>query len=179
MSLKWYVLSVRSGSEDRVEKEVSLKLKKLGYSELVNEVFVPKKKVVKLVSGKKVESFKSYFPGYIFIHMESSMDLFSYIPGLDNISGFLGIGSHCTPISDIEVERIKYDIENDSSVEQLKSDYYSVGDSVKIVDEGPFLGFSGVISDKLDNNKLKVSVLIFGRATDLQLNSCDVEKIDL
>lgn len=173
MDFKWYTLAVYSGSEIKVAKDIN-KLAEAG-DENIKEAFVPVKKTFKVVRGKKVESTQKVFPNYIFVNMIASRDVIDKLRTLPKVMGFLG-NNPLKPevVSDDKIKKMKQEAEQDLVIEE---DKFEVGETVRIKD-GHFESFTGIIEGKDDSkNILKIAISIFGRTTNIDIDSSKVEKI--
>lgn len=176
---KWYVLRVISGKEKKVKAYLDSEIKYAGWDDAIVQVFVPMEKVYKVRKGKKVIRERNYYPGYIMLEAYEDKltgEMISFINGTTNIIHFLGKNK---PIALRESEVNKMLGKADEMADQgmTMSDPFMVGESIKIID-GPFNDFNGVIEEVNDEKKkLKVIVKIFGRATPVELNYMQVERI--
>ncbi len=176
---KWYVLRVISGKEKKVKEYLDSEIKFAGWDNAIKQVFVPMEKVYKVNKGKKVVRERNYYPGYIMLEAYEGMlsgEMIAFINGTTNIIHFLGKEN---PIALRESEVNKMLGKADEMADQgaMISDPFIVGESVKITD-GPFNDFNGVIDEVNDEKKkLKVTVKIFGRATPVELNYMQVERL--
>jgi transcription termination/antitermination protein NusG len=177
MSFKWYVVQAYSGSEKFVEKSIIQRAEKANLGNLIKEILIPTKKVIQVRKGKKVEIEKNFYPGYVLIHVEMTDSLWHLIRQIPKVSGFISQESKPVTISKAEVESIISQIENDE-VSLVQEVEFDIGEAVKVIDGGPFDGFTGTIeSIDSDKKKLVVSVSIFGRPTPVNLGYDQVEKI--
>ncbi len=173
---RWYVIQTYSGSESRVAQLINEKIEKYGLKDNVKEIYIPSEKVVELKKGVKVDKVRNYFPGYILINMIISKDLLYIIRRIPRVGDFVGMNGQPTPISDAEVQKIIKHTE-ESSVNPRSITKFEVGTLVKVTD-GPFASFSGQIEEiEDDKQRLKVSVIIFGRSTPVTLGYNQVERI--
>src|SRR5690625_3391003 len=176
---KWYVLRVISGKEKKVKEYLDSEIKFAGWDNAIKQVFVPMEKVYKVNKGKKVVRERNYYPGYIMLEAYEGMlsgEMIAFINGTTNIIHFLGKEN---PIALRESEVNKMPGKADEMADQgaMISDPFIVGESVKITD-GPFNDFNGIIDEVNDEKKkLKVTVKIFGRATPVELNYMQVERL--
>ncbi|HLR36664.1 MAG TPA: transcription termination/antitermination protein NusG [Chitinophagaceae bacterium] len=176
---KWYVLRVISGKEKKVKEYLDSEIKFAGWDNAIKQVFVPMEKVYKVNKGKKVVRERNYYPGYIMLEAYEGMlsgEMIAFINGTTNIIHFLGKEN---PIALRESEVNKMLGKADEMADQgaMISDPFIVGESVKITD-GPFNDFNGIIDEVNDEKKkLKVTVKIFGRATPVELNYMQVERL--
>ncbi len=176
MALKWYVVHVYSGHEQKVKTALEEKIRTSRHPEKFGEILVPTEHVVELVGGKKRESSRKFYPGYILVRMHLDNETWHMISSSPKVTGFLGSQSKPAPISDREAQAIIDKME--TGKEKPVSRYmYEPGDEVKVID-GPFSNFNGVVEDvSPDKEKIKVLVSIFGRATPVELNFIQVSKI--
>ena len=173
---KWYVVYVHSGCEKAVKTRVEEKVKKFGVSDLFEEILIPTQDTVEVKQGKKVSVEKKFFPGYVLIRMVMNDDTWHLVKDIPLVSGFLGSRTKPIPVSEKDADALIHRLENK---EQSLSEtlYYEVGEQVKVC-EGPFASFNGVF-EKVDDlrQRVKVSVSIFGRPTQVELDFTQVEKI--
>jgi|SRR5690625_4654995 len=176
---KWYVLRVISGKEKKVKEFLDAEIKYSGWEDAIKQVFVPMEKVYKVQKGKKVVRERNYYPGYIMLEAyedKLSGEMIAFINGTTNIIHFLG-KEHPVALRESEVNKMlgKADEMADQGI--TMSEPFIIGESVKIID-GPFNDFNGVIEEINDEKKkLKVNVKIFGRATPVELNYMQVERL--
>ena len=176
---KWYVLRVISGKEKKVKEFLDSEIKYSGWEEAITQVFVPMEKVYKVQAGKKVVRERNYYPGYIMLEaFEDKLtgEMIAFINGATNVIHFLG-REHPVALRQSEVNKMlgKADEMADQGI--TMSEPFIVGESIKIID-GPFNDFNGVIEEVNDEKKkLKVIVKIFGRATPVELNYMQVERL--
>lgn len=173
MGKNWYVVHTYSGFEEKVRLSIEEKVEALGLQEKISKVLIPTERVVELRAGKKKESDKKFYPGYILVEMELDDETWHIIKNIPRVTGFVG-GKRPVPIPEEEVEIIMQQVEK-GPVPQVKTQYQK-GDSVRIVD-GPFSNFNGFVEDvDMDHGRLRVMVSIFGRNTPVELNFFQVEK---
>lgn len=173
---RWYIVHVYSGSESRVAQLIRENAAKKGFSSFFEEVLVPTEEVVEIRGGSKVNVDRKYFPGYVLVKMILNDETWHLVRTIPRVSGFLGTKGKPSPISELEVKRIMEQVK--ASAEAPRSSVsYEVGDQVRIID-GAFASFSGFVEEiEDDKQKLKVSVMIFGRATPVALEYTQVEKV--
>ena len=171
----WYIVQSHSSFENKVAKLIKEEAEKLKSSDKIEEIIVPTHDVTEVRRGKRVQRKKKYFPGYVLIKSEMNNDLYHMIKNIKKVSGFLGSKGVPVPVSDKEIEKILGQIKD--GVAQPKSAIdYSVGEKVQVID-GPFASFSGLVEDiDEEKSRLKVSVSIFGRPTQVELEYNQVEK---
>ncbi len=183
---KWYTLKVLSNFEDKVKKIIEKKLETEPESkEFFHEVLMPSEVVTSVVQGKKKSRIRKLYPGYLFVRMdvfddenptELSAPAYYFINSINGVTGFIG-GKNPVQLKKDEIETIKLHVEKFQNKETPKS-YYTVGQSVSILD-GPFIGLQGAIGHvDHENQKLKVLVSIFGRETPVELENWQVEKVE-
>lgn len=174
--MKWYVVNVYSGSEKRVLELIYEKAKKDGCSDMFGQILIPSEEVVEIKRGEKIRSQRNFFPGYILVQMELTDDSWHLVRSIPKVSGFLGSKSRPTPISNAEVDRIMKKVEDSANVSQQAINY-EVGDAVTVCD-GPFATFQGVIEEvDQEKERVKVSVSIFGRPTNVDLAFSQIDKV--
>jgi transcriptional antiterminator NusG len=173
---RWYVLHVYSGFENKVAEAIREKADKRGLGELVEELMVPKEEVVEVKRGQRVNTERNFFPGYVLAKMALNDELWHVVKDTPKVSGFLGGGGNKPmPISEKEAQRLITQLKDGTS--PRPSVVFDIGEEVKVTD-GPFASFNGTVEEvDEDKHKLKVSVSIFGRATPVELEFGQVEKI--
>ncbi len=176
MSRKWYVVHVYSGHEQKVKKALEEKIGNSKFPDKFGDVLIPTENVVELVDGKRKESSRKFYPGYILVNMQLDNETWHIINSTPKVTGFLGGKNKPAPISDKEAAAIVEKMQQGQSKPQPKY-YFEPGDEVRVTD-GPFLNFNGTVEDvSPDKEKVKVLVSIFGRATPVELNFIQVTKI--
>ena len=172
---RWYVVNVYSGFEKKVVQSIREQAEKKGLSDRFEELLVPSEEVVEIRRGAKVNTEKNYFPGYVLIKMELSDETWHLVRDIPRVSGFLGAQGKPSPISEAEVGRILRQVQ-DSIEKPRHTITFEVGEQVRVCD-GPFTSFSGMVEDvDVEKGRLKVSVMIFGRPTPVELEFSQVEK---
>jgi transcriptional antiterminator NusG len=174
--VKWYVVNVYSGGEQRVREQIYDQAKKKDLLSMFGEVLIPTEEVMEVKKGERVKSEKKFFPGYMLVQMNLTDETWHLVRSIQKVSGFLGARGKPLPISAAEVDRIVKKVE-DSANSSRNSVIYEVGDTVTVCD-GPFASFQGTI-DEVDNEKerVKVAVSIFGRPTNVDLSFLQIERV--
>lgn len=176
MALKWYVVHVYSGFENKVQKSLEDRIAASNCADKFGRVVVPTEQVVELVKGKKRQSSRKFYPGYILVQMELDNETWHIVANTPKVTGFLGGKNKPAPITDEEAEKILERIEAGKIKPQPKYSF-EVGDEVRVT-EGPFATFSGVVENvNHEKGKLRVLVSIFGRATPVELDFIQVTKM--
>jgi transcription termination/antitermination protein NusG len=173
MSKNWYVVHTYSAFEEKVKQSIEDKVEKKGLEEKISRILIPTEKVIELRSGKRKESDKKFYPGYILVEMDLNDETWHLVRSTPRVTGFVG-GTRPVPIPEEEVELILQQL-NRGTAPQVKMQFQK-GENVRIID-GPFNNFVGYIDDvDIDHGRLKVLVSIFGRKTPVELNFFQVEK---
>jgi transcriptional antiterminator NusG len=176
MAMHWYVLHVYSNFEKKVAESIREQAAQKGLTEEIGEIVVPTEEVVELRRGQKVNTERKIFPGYVLIKMELSDRAWHMVKNTPKVTGFLGSGSKPLPISETEAMRIMQQMQE--GVERPKpSVTFEIGEAVRVAD-GPFASFNGTV-EEIDEqrSRVKVAVSIFGRATPVELEYSQVEKL--
>ncbi|MEW5943333.1 MAG: transcription termination/antitermination protein NusG [Pseudomonadota bacterium] len=176
MTKRWYVVHAYSGFEKSVARALQERIDRAGMQDKFGQILVPVEEVVEMKGGQKAISERKFFPGYVLVQMEMTDESWHLVKSTPKVSGFVGgTALKPTPISDKEVAEILQQIQE--GVEKPKPKVlFEVGEAVRVT-EGPFNDFHGVVEEvNYDKNKLRVSVLIFGRATPVELDFGQVEK---
>jgi transcriptional antiterminator NusG len=176
MTARWYVIHVYSGFENKVAQSVREQAAQKGVSEKFEEILVPTEEVVRVRRGAKVSSDRKFFPGYVLIKMDMTDETWHLVKDTPKVTGFLGGRGKPTPITDSEAQRIMRQVKE--GVERPKpSITFEVGEQVRVAD-GPFTSFNGFVEEVDEERaRLKVAVSIFGRATPVELEYTQVEKL--
>ena len=176
MSMRWYVVHAYSGQEKSIQAALIDRIRRSGMQDKFGDVLVPTEEVVEMKGGQKALSERRFFPGYILVQMEMTDETWHLVKSTPKVTGFIG-GSAMrpTPVPDKEVEAILNQVKE--GVEKPKPKVlFEVGENVRVTD-GPFTDFNGTVEEvNYDKSKLRVSVLIFGRATPVELDFGGVEK---
>ena len=176
MELKWYIVHVYSGFEDKVKRNLDDRIEAFGQKESFGSILVPTEQVVELRKGEKKTSSRKFYPGYILVQMALNKDTWHIVNDTAKVTGFVGGEINPTPISDEEAERIVRQMEEGLSRPKARFSFEE-GDEVRVVD-GPFTNFQGTVEEmKPDKEKLRVLITIFGRPTPVELDFIQVNKI--
>jgi transcriptional antiterminator NusG len=172
----WYIVHTYSGFENKVKEALEQRIQAYGLQEDVGEILIPTEDIVEKRAGREVKSARKFFPGYILVEMNMTDNAWHVVKNTPKVTGFVGAGSKPTPLSREEVEQILLQVR--TAAEKPKPKYtFDRGDQVRI-NEGPFSGFNGIVDEvNTDKNTLKVMVTIFGRATPVELDYLQVEKL--
>lgn len=176
MAKRWYIVHTYSNFEKKVAEAVREKAAAKGLSEDIEEILVPTEKVVEVRRGRKTDAERKFFPGYVLVRMEMSDEAYHLIKNTPKVTGFLGSDTKPVPISDAEAERIAHQVQE--GIERPKpSIHFDIGEQVRVAD-GPFTSFNGTIEEvDEERSRVKVAVSIFGRATPVELEYGQVEKL--
>ena len=173
---KWYIVHAYSNFEKKVAESIKDQARQHNLEDCFSEILVPTEDVVEIRRGRKINSERKFFPGYVLVKMDLTDEAYHLIKNTPKVTGFLGSGAKPMPVSEREVARIIGAIEE--GVERPKPTIrFDIGEKVKVTD-GPFASFEGAVeSVDEDRARLRVSVSIFGRATPVDLEYGQVEKI--
>ena len=176
MAMRWYIIQAYSNFEKKVAESIEEAARQKGVEHLFEQVIVPVEKVVEVRRGRKVDAERKFFPGYVLARIEMTDEAYHLIKNTPKVTGFLGADNKPLPISDKEADRILNQVQE--GVDRPKpSVMFEVGESVRVSD-GPFASFSGTVEEVDEERaRLKVEVSIFGRATPVDLEYGQVEKV--
>jgi transcription termination/antitermination protein NusG len=176
MALRWYVVHAYSGFEDHVMRSLKERIERSGLQDKFGKILVPTEEVVEMRDGKKRKSDRKFFPGYVLVQMEMDDDSWHMVKECPKVLGFIGgTSDKPAPITDAEAEAILQRVEE--GVDRPKPKVlFEPGEVVRVTD-GPFTDFNGVVEEvNFEKSRLRVSVLIFGRSTPVELEFGQVEK---
>ena len=176
MAKRWYIVQAYSNFENKVAESIRDQAKQRGLSEHIDEVLVPKEKVTEARRGRKVETERKFFPGYVLVKMDLTDEVYHLIKNTPKVTGFLGTDKKPMPMKDEEAARVIEQIKE--GVEHPKpSVSFEIGEQVRVSD-GPFASFNGSVEEvDQGRSRLKVAVSIFGRSTPVELEYSQVEKL--
>jgi transcription termination/antitermination protein NusG len=176
MTMRWYVVHAYSGFEKSVQKALLERIRRADMQAQFGEILVPVEEVVEMKMGQKSISERKFFPGYILVQMDMTDESWHLVKSTPKVTGFVGgTSTKPTPISEKEVANILQQVQE--GVEKPKPKVlFEVGEAVRVT-EGPFTDFHGNVEEvNYDKSKLRVSVMIFGRSTPVELDFGQVEK---
>jgi transcriptional antiterminator NusG len=176
MAMRWYVVHAYSGFEQQVRRSLEERVNRMGMQDSFGEILVPTEEVVEMREGSKRRSERKFFPGYVLVQMELNDDTWHLVKDVPKVLGFIGgTGDRPTPITDAEADAILQRVQEGVEKPRPKV-LFEPGEMVRIID-GPFNDFNGVVEEvDYEKSKMRVSVLIFGRSTPVELEFGQVEK---
>ena len=176
---RWYIIHAYSGFENKVRDAVMSEANRLGLTNFVEAIEVPTETVTEIKRGKRVETERKFMPGYVLAKLELNDQVYHLVKNTPKVTGFLGPNGKPQPIPDAQASRM-LDTDESSAASAPKQKInvdYEIGDSVKVLD-GPFASFNGVVEElDFEKGRVKVSVSIFGRATPVELEFEQVERV--
>jgi transcriptional antiterminator NusG len=176
MAMHWYVVHAYSGFESQVQRSLKERIDRYGMQDKFGEILVPTEEVVEMRAGQQRKSERKFFPGYVLVQMEMTDDTWHLVKDVPKVMGFIGgTGDRPAPISEKEANAILQRVQEGVEKPRPKV-LFEPGEVVRVID-GPFNDFTGVVEEvDYDKSRLKVSVLIFGRSTPVDLEFGQVEK---
>jgi transcription termination/antitermination protein NusG len=176
MTKRWYIVHAYSNFEKKVADSIREQAAQRHISDRFDEILVPTEHVVEVRRGRKINTERKFFPGYVLVKCDLTDQVFSMIKNTPKVTGFLGADNKPMPISEEEANRIKGQVVE--GAERPKSTItFEVGETVRVAD-GPFASFNGLVEEvDYDRSRLKVAVSIFGRATPVELEFSQVDKV--
>jgi len=176
MAMRWYIVHAYSNFERKVAESIKERAAAAGFCEKFEEVLVPMEEVVEMRRRRNIASERKFFPGYVLVKMELDDETYHLIKSTPKVTGFLGTDKKPIPITDEEAGRILQQVQE--GVERPKpSVTFEIGEQVRVAD-GPFASFNGLVEEVDEERaRLKVAVSIFGRATPVELEYAQVEKL--
>ncbi len=176
MAKRWYIVHAYSNFEKKVADSIREKAAQTGLEHHFEDILVPTEKVVEVRRGRKVDSERKFFPGYVLVKMDLTDQVYHLIKNTPKVTGFLGSDNRPMPIPDSEAERIMAQVQE--GVERPKpSISFEIGERIRVAD-GPFASFDGNVEEVDEERaRLTVAVSIFGRPTPVELEYAQVEKV--
>lgn len=175
MASNWYIVHAYSNFEKKVAESIQVAAKDKHLDQFIEELFVPTEEVTEVRRGRKINTERRFFPGYVLVKMVLNDDTYHLIKETPKVTGFLGSGNKPMPVPQKEVDRIRGVIE-EGEVRPRSTITFEIGENVRVTD-GPFASFSGIVEEvDEDAERVKVAVSIFGRATPVELEFTQVEK---
>ena len=175
MAKRWYSVSVLSNFEKKIAEQIRTSVVENGLEDEIEEVLVPTEEVIEIRRGKKVTAERRFMPGYVLVRMEMSDQGYHLINSINRVTGFLGPQGRPMPMRDAEVNAILNRVQEGEEAPRTLI-HFEVGEKVK-VNDGPFEDFDGMVEEVDDDNqRLKVTVSIFGRETPVELEYTQVTK---
>ena len=175
MAKRWYSVSVLSNFEKKIAEQIRTAVDEAELQDQIDEVLVPTEEVIEVRRGKKVTAERRFMPGYVLVHMEMTDEGYHLVNSINRVTGFLGPQGRPMPMRDAEVNQILNRVQEGEEAPKLLISF-DVGEKVK-VNDGPFEDFDGLVEEvDEDNQRLKVTVSIFGRATPVELEFTQVSK---
>ena len=176
MAARWYIVHAYSNFEKKVAESIEEKARQKGLSHLFEKIVVPTEKVVEIRRARKVDSERKFFPGYVMVRANLTDDAYHLIKNTPKVTGFLGADNKPMPISEAEATRLIQQVQE--GIDRPKpSVSFEVGEQVRVSD-GPFASFNGTVEEVDEGrSRVKVAVSIFGRATPVELEFGQVEKV--
>lgn len=176
MSQRWYVVQSQSNFENKVKLALQERITREGLENFFGQILIPTEEVVEMKMGQQRKSERKFFPGYVLVQMELTNETWHLVKDTPKVLGFIGgTSDRPAPITEKEANAILNRVEDSINKPRHKV-LFEAGEVIRIVD-GPFKDFNGEVEEVLyEKSKLKVAVLIFGRATPVELNFDQVEK---
>jgi transcription termination/antitermination protein NusG len=177
MAERWYIIHAYSGFEGKVRDAIMAEATRQGLTALVSQIEVPTEKVPEVRRGKKYMVERKFFPGYVLAKMNMTDDVYHLVKNTPKVTGFLGHNGKPQAISDSEANRILNTTPDPMAPKAKPKANFDTGDNVKVLD-GPFASFNGVVEEiDYERSRVKVAVTIFGRATPVDLEFEQVERV--
>jgi len=176
MTMRWYIVHAYSNFENKVAQSIRDQAQQRNLEEKFEEVLVPTEKVVEVRRGRKVDTERKFFPGYVLVKCDLTDEVYHLIKNTPKVTGFLGADNKPMPISESEATRLIQQVQE--GIDRPKpSVSFEVGEQVRVSD-GPFASFNGTVEEVDEGrSRVKVAVSIFGRATPVELEFGQVEKV--
>lgn len=175
-NMKWYIIHTYSGFEKKVKESLETRVQAFGLGAKIGRVLIPTEPVTEVRGGKKYTTERMFYPGYVLVEMDMDDHVWHVVKSTPRVTGFVGTGQQPTPLSEEEVNQIVYRVQVGRDKPKLRVKFEK-NEAVRIT-EGPFATFTGVVDEvNEDRETLKVMVTIFGRATPVELEFGQVEKV--
>ena len=176
MALRWYVVHAYSNFENKVKQGLEERIKRDGLEQYFGKILVPTEEIVEMRMGQQRKSERKFFPGYVLVQMELTDETWHLVKDVPRVLGFIGgTSDRPAPISEKEAMSILSRVEEGVNKPRPKI-LFEAGEVIRVID-GPFKDFNGVVEEvNYETKKLKISVLIFGRSTSVELSFWQVEK---
>ncbi|MFZ2724822.1 MAG: transcription termination/antitermination protein NusG [Methylococcaceae bacterium] len=176
MALRWYVVHAYSNFENKVKQALEERIKRDGLQQFFGRILVPTEEIVEMRSGQQRKSERKFFPGYVLVEMELTNETWHLVKDVPKVLGFIG-GTSDRPAAITEKEAMTILNKVEEGVNKPRPKIlFEVGEVIRIID-GPFKDFNGIVEEvNYEKNKLKISVLIFGRSTSVELDFGQIEK---
>ncbi|MDH5458007.1 MAG: transcription termination/antitermination protein NusG [Nitrospinota bacterium] len=172
---KWYVIHTYSGFENKVKLSLEERFAHEGLTDKLGDIVIPVEEVVEIRGGKKKVSSRKFYPGYVLINVDMDQDIWYLIKNTPKVTGFPG-GASPAPLTATEVKDVMDQIKGEAKAPKQKF-VFEKGENVRVI-EGPFMNFNGVVEEvNPDKGKVKVMVSIFGRATPVELEFPQIERV--
>jgi transcriptional antiterminator NusG len=174
--MKWFIVHTYSGYEAKVKESLRQRAEAMGMTDEIDEILIPTEEVVEVRDGKKSRTTRKFFPGYVLVKMVMTDQAWHVVRNTPKVTGFVGTGAKPVPLTQAEVDRIVDQVQVAAEKPKPKLEF-QIGETLRITD-GPFSNFTGEVEEiNEDRSTLKVMVTIFGRATPVELEFQQVEKI--
>jgi len=176
MAIRWYVVHAYSGFEGQVKRSLEERVERAGMQDLFGEILIPTEEVVEMRAGQQRKSERKFFPGYVLVQMEMNDETWHLVKDVPKVMGFIGgTGDRPAPITEKEANQILQRVQEGADKPRPKV-LFEPGEVIRVID-GPFNDFNGVVEEvDYEKSRVKVSVLIFGRSTPVDLEFGQVEK---
>ena len=176
MPKQWYVIHTQTGYEDRIKTNIEGKIKAGAFRETIAQVLIPTEQVSEIKAGKKKISTRKFFPGYILVEMDLNDENWYLIKSIPGVTGFVGAGARPIPLNTSEIDTILKHAQ-EAKEKPIPKVVFEKGEAVRVTD-GPFTNFNGAIEEaNLAKGKVKIMISIFGRATPVELETWQIEKV--